>query len=38
MLIKRTEILVSTKETMVFINNGISSMLMNGKESQEREK
>jgi hypothetical protein len=38
MLIQRTEILLSPIKTIkVFINNGISSMPMNGKESQERE-
>jgi hypothetical protein len=38
MLTKRTEILVSTlNQLMDFINNGISSMLTNGKVNQERE-
>jgi hypothetical protein len=38
MLTKRTEILVSTlSQLMDFINNGISSMLTNGKVNQERE-
>jgi hypothetical protein len=34
---KRTETFESIVEIMDFINNGISSMLMNGRENQERE-
>jgi len=37
MLIKKTETLVSTHRTMESTNNGILSMLMNGRENQERE-
>jgi hypothetical protein len=37
MLIKRTETSVSTTKQMDSINNGISSMPMNGKESQAKE-
>jgi hypothetical protein len=38
MLIKKTETLEPTTETMAFISNGTSSMLMSGKESQAKEK